>query len=500
MRKPFCGTGTNVRAILQAVPEAVSKQYMRDGGNLPKFNSSLPMRIYPPHGDTSAVDALQLLGDRGVPTADSGGAPVGSEASREQAVSSMPFDMDAPVAYPVTGVAVASNSAGLTVEITDTDDHERAEDVARAAAAVMSRIEKDRIPCPRLCGASFSPGTGSLSLFSNGDVMKLWKWWEKDSRSRKDEYPQPTLTTKTSDELPPFQAAVVRNSPRTLQELVDMVAAAKEAQWGDQGELSTNSFDDFRFFAGRFFDDYASDESSESLDDDSAGTLDAPKDMYENYFSEAKRPLVAASLHPLPTASDDNIGPSSDLLSATVRVTRAFDKQALCDQSRAIADGWRLGTYLSQKVVEGVDTLLAAGKETDMTIHSAMTNKPSALPSYRFLVPVVDALASHQAAESMTRYDDPLQMLLKKPSKREAQHYRAVASKEDDQERGVHGGEYSVRPDMQESMVFLKKIFSQHQKDESSIPSRATMLSPPDSPMCKWGCIYQEAHTFVHPH
>lgn len=45
-------------------------------------------------------------------------------------------------------------------------------------------------------------------------------------------------------------------------------------------------------------------------------------------------------------------------------------------------------------------------------------------------------------------------------------------------EPGVHGGEYPVRPNMQESMVFLKKLFS-HQQEGSQFTS---LLSPPDNP------------------
>ena len=49
-------------------------------------------------------------------------------------------------------------------------------------------------------------------------------------------------------------------------------------------------------------------------------------------------------------------------------------------------------------------------------------------------------------------------------------------------EPGVHGGEYAVRPNMQESMVFLRKLFS-HQQEGNQFPP--TLLSPPDSPMSK---------------
>jgi len=52
-----------------------------------------------------------------------------------------------------------------------------------------------------------------------------------------------------------------------------------------------------------------------------------------------------------------------------------------------------------------------------------------------------------------------------------------------DEERGVHGGEYSIRPGVQESMIFLRKLFSHQQDGGNQIPS---LLSPPDSPMRKF--------------
>jgi hypothetical protein len=51
-----------------------------------------------------------------------------------------------------------------------------------------------------------------------------------------------------------------------------------------------------------------------------------------------------------------------------------------------------------------------------------------------------------------------------------------------DEERGVHGGEYSVRPNMQESMIFLRKLFTHQQQEAGDVSFRST-LSPPDSPL-----------------
>lgn len=46
-------------------------------------------------------------------------------------------------------------------------------------------------------------------------------------------------------------------------------------------------------------------------------------------------------------------------------------------------------------------------------------------------------------------------------------------------EKGVHGGEFSVRPNMQESMVFLRKLFT-HQHQEGGKASIPNLMSPSD--------------------
>jgi hypothetical protein len=54
----------------------------------------------------------------------------------------------------------------------------------------------------------------------------------------------------------------------------------------------------------------------------------------------------------------------------------------------------------------------------------------------------------------------------------------------DGDEAGVHGGKYSIRPNMQqESMVFLRKLFTHQQEGGRGLAS--SLRSPPDSPMRK---------------
>lgn len=53
--------------------------------------------------------------------------------------------------------------------------------------------------------------------------------------------------------------------------------------------------------------------------------------------------------------------------------------------------------------------------------------------------------------------------------------------KQIDDERGVHGGAYGVRPNVHESMVFLRKMFS-HQGGAGV----SKLLSPPDGRLRKF--------------
>jgi hypothetical protein len=52
----------------------------------------------------------------------------------------------------------------------------------------------------------------------------------------------------------------------------------------------------------------------------------------------------------------------------------------------------------------------------------------------------------------------------------------------DSDKETVHGGEYSVRPNMKESMVFLKKLYT-HQNQHKGGPGYPGLQSPPDGPM-----------------
>jgi len=127
----------------------------------------------------SAVD----LGE--TPTGSIGGSMHGATGGSVSGISAMaavansdgglmlPFDMDVPVAYSMGSAGIAAGiptatvndlvSPGAVSAVGASEDKDKIDRDAIDAAAIMDSIETDRIPCPRLCGATFSFGVGGLA-------------------------------------------------------------------------------------------------------------------------------------------------------------------------------------------------------------------------------------------------------------------------------------------------------------------------------------------------
>ncbi len=170
-------------------------------------------------------------------------------SGRRQDGSFMPFDMDVPV--PVAYNTVASGNLNsiqlgmtemtpLSAIINSTDDG-----VERKlnSASIIENIDTGRVPCPRLCGAVFGPGNGRLVVFRNGEVKKMWNWYQRTDTIRLSSIPGGQVDVASSSDPqalvtdPKVQAdsgfedqVASSSGPRTLKELVDMVAAAKEVR------------------------------------------------------------------------------------------------------------------------------------------------------------------------------------------------------------------------------------------------------------------------------
>jgi hypothetical protein len=293
----------------------------------------------------------------------------------------MPFELDVPVAYTITsggigGVQlggvndlISNNVPPIGTSLVEGPDQTGAD--ARAAAVLMENIDADRIPCPRLCGATFGPGIGGLVTFHNGDVGKMWQWYQRTDSNRLSTVPgligEPSVPAvgisentshRGAQDGTPGQMTISRQCPRSLQDLIDMTSAAKEAQWGDRDNGSEGgSSADVRALGINFFED-DSDSSSDLPEDDYDDLGDAidsknPKGLYDSYFGDTRRPATETSENadlsgrkPSDRKSSNLVvGPSSDMLTPVVRVSHEFDRLALNNQNVDLARAWTLGEW-----------------------------------------------------------------------------------------------------------------------------------------------------------
>lgn len=167
----------------------------------------------------------------------------------------MPFDMDVPVAY---GSVTAGNMATIQLGITDITSGSlvsKVEEVdpvsvGRDSTSIMENIETERVPCPRLCGATFGSGNGGLVIFHNGEVRKMWSWYQRTDNIRFSGVPggkgdiasdpdnlRMVHNTRTSHPLSSeVDGSTKQNEPaasslpRTLKELINMITTSKEVR------------------------------------------------------------------------------------------------------------------------------------------------------------------------------------------------------------------------------------------------------------------------------
>jgi hypothetical protein len=304
-----------------------------------------------------------------------------SSASQVAMDGSMPFELDVPVAYTITSGGIAGVQLGGVNELISnnippigtgrSEDTDQTGADARAAAVLMENIDADRIPCPRLCGATFGPGIGGLVTFHNGDVGKMWQWYQRTDSNRLSTVPgligeksvpavgiSENTSHRDAHDGAPDQMAISRQCPRSLQDLIDMTSAAKEAQWGDRDNASDGgSSAGVRAMGINFFED-DSDSSSDLPEDDSDDLGDAvdsknSKGLYNSYFGDTRRPAIEISENADLSGrkSSDRkfpnpvVGPSSDMLTSVVRVSHEFDRLALNNQNVDLARAWTLGEW-----------------------------------------------------------------------------------------------------------------------------------------------------------
>jgi hypothetical protein len=341
--------------------------------------TSAQTRVFPDENERVINDAARAWGSQGE-------SMVASNTSRSAQVKDtlwghvvdnglLPFDMDVPFPYvtadgtaeihtgSVNDVVLPTAppfgiDAGKDIDLTVTDARD---------SAVPMHIETDRIPCPRLCGATFGHGIGGLAVFHNGDAKKMWSWYHRTDPTRLSSgkgligSPSPvgaaaSRNPTTHDDRTSIPEVVSHiDFPRTVQDLFNMTGSARQVQWGEQDESETSSTS-FHASADNYFED-DSDGSSESAGDGSGDLLGGSDVKSPMYVSYVQTPVA----EPRPGNRDDldlpekkgsdrrvhnqTVGPSSAILSPLVWFTFSYDRLSMNNQNVNLALGWKLGEW-----------------------------------------------------------------------------------------------------------------------------------------------------------
>lgn len=355
------GQGRDAATMLRGtgISEHVGRNESMHQGNLldEEGTSSSPLKT-----------DLQYFGSENIVSADDTGAA--EDASTQ-------FDMDVAVAYGTP--SPGQNAHGVNamevesppVVLMSNDDNEIEVGLERSRLPIQ--IDKDKVPCPRLCGGSFSPGFGGIVCFNNGEVRKMWSWYTAPTstgKAKTESLQQNTLSESKAlhesaeqgdlsvfsskpEELPMSRR---QELPRTLKDLEDMTDHARFSQWkSDESSGGESSMDE------------ESDESLDGLasedDEEAEVDMEARKRMYEKYFGVSPGGLLESSppngsISPprsparskqsaksSDTAPEGNFaGPSSDLV-ASVYIAYDHDTAVLGGQSKELALGLMFGEW-----------------------------------------------------------------------------------------------------------------------------------------------------------
>ena len=408
-------------------------------------------------------------------------------SARASDIGGMQFDLDDVALNQGVIVGAGSNSGVSTVD--DNQSVETSEGEAQRRKTILNAINTRDVPCPRLCGAIFSPGMGGLICFQNGEVEKMWAWFKQ-----LDAYPLeikgiPFLKSKDPD---PFHESkddinekVPQKAPRTLKDLIDMKEASEDAQWGLEEDSAVTDAEGSDGSLDEIFSDGESDYDGDTDSDDS-------EDMYYKYFgkpksltavhssisvtrtgtpsqvAENKEKMKIATKKRVTTRDRLNNRPTTDLLAPIVSVRHAYDSH-FNGQSPELAERFLLGDWCTptwQKTCESD----SSGRD-DLNFDSS--EKQSRIRHFRPIMPRKQKSSVSSDSETLI----PTRSLVNTRMHPQLIHYHVTHNGATDE--AVHGGEYSVRPSRQESVIFLKKLFS-HQQDG---PSYQNLVSPPDAPM-----------------
>jgi len=220
-----------------------------------------------------------------------------------------------------------------------------------------------RVPCPPLCGISFS-GIGGVVMFHNGPVKRLWSYYQSNtlmSQANKSLNLKAGNNIILSAEGKKYDSSIQypntechrtcgddRQSdlPRTLLDLVDMNLRSQTLQWGDgdniqsdddvpgdDGSNSTSTGDRSSFEDG----DLLTLESEESCNmPESEGSECSADNLFDEYFSSSRKSLVGTDQAAANEAFAGSLSPS-------VSITTKYRETILSDQTPQLANLLMLG-------------------------------------------------------------------------------------------------------------------------------------------------------------
>lgn len=266
-------------------------------------------------------------------------------------------------------------------------------------------------------------------MFSNGNVRRAWSWYQRKHPKRRD----------SSDGVDSLGKANTQSSdyPKSLQDLIDMREAGAETRWRDSeintsDSISSTPADESTFYG------FESDGSSDSGDDSHDLTPPTPaKPNIDTYFSDQS--LMGQHTNLLFTSKNtDEIAElftaaDQEDVSPIVYVATLSNGDVLGnDQNEALASKLDFGEIpedrakLSVRFQDRWEQIGSPSKQSKYgeRIERYERSAPTipGLPRYRSLLP------------------------------------STAANQVDLAETGVHGGEYAVRPNAEDSAMFYRKL------------------------------------------
>jgi hypothetical protein len=272
------------------------------------------------------------------------------------------FDVEASSLLPAsasTDGAVGDGTASAA------EQEDNAEAIKYETVELMKKIDTDRIPCPRLCGVTFGPGIGGLSVFHNGDIRKVWSWWENKNNAKRSRFSgtvgHAAVNSNSNNDRDEDNPAMIMRMgcafPRSLKDLHEMTAAARDAQWGGTEDGASSAI---AHLEGDSFFEEESASSSDSGDENNEDFLSSEakdsKDLYTQYFGEYKQPTLSLFEEGAKLEKEDQVGDGglqdgtpSDVLAPFVKITFEYDPLVLNRHSVILARDWKLGDISAKK-------------------------------------------------------------------------------------------------------------------------------------------------------